>query len=191
MEIKFKQGDRITIPEGCTAVINNGVVVFEKEEREFKDGDILVDDTTLPWFSNKLIMIYKGEKTDDGSYRCYIHLTGSGTFKINSLYCNMKDRKIRHATEVEKQRLFDKMKEHGLRWNAEEKKVEKVRWKPEVDEDYFYVNFYGNVVQTRNIGGYGDYELQKVYNYFPTREQAKKASEAINETLRRFHEENE
>ena len=32
MEILLKQGDRLPIPEGCKAVINDGVVVFEKED---------------------------------------------------------------------------------------------------------------------------------------------------------------
>lgn len=183
MEIKFKQGDRIAIPEGCTAVINNGAVVFEKEEYEFKDGDIIA--------KSDAVAILKGD-FKNGIFRDYACLNFDGKVLIsNNTEWSTMPVGWHIATEVEKQRLFDKMKEQGFRWNAEKKQVEKVRWKPEVDEDYFYVNFYGNVVQTRNIGGYGDYELQKAYNYFPTREQAKKASEAINETLRRFHEENE
>ena len=44
MEIKFKQGDSVVIPEGCKAVINGGIVVFEKEgkSKDFNRGDILV-----------------------------------------------------------------------------------------------------------------------------------------------------
>ena len=35
---------------------------------------------------------------------------------------------LSYSTEEEKQLLFDKMKEQGLKWNAEEKRGEKIRW---------------------------------------------------------------
>ena len=38
MEIKFKKGDSVIIPEGCKAVINNGMVVFERIV-SFKTGE--------------------------------------------------------------------------------------------------------------------------------------------------------
>lgn len=56
MEIKLQCGDTITIPKGCKAIVKDGSVVFEKEEKaevqEFKDGDVLCgiyddDDTIL------------------------------------------------------------------------------------------------------------------------------------------------
>lgn len=44
MKIELQCGDTITIPEGCKAVIKDGNVIFEKEEKvsNFNDGDILV-----------------------------------------------------------------------------------------------------------------------------------------------------
>ena len=41
MEILLKQGDRLPIPEGCKAVIEGDVVLIEKKETEFNDGDIV------------------------------------------------------------------------------------------------------------------------------------------------------
>ena len=190
MEIKFKQGDSVVIPEGCKAVINGGMVVFEKEERKFKSGDILIDDFTFPWFSNKITMIYKGEKTDNVGFMCYAKMSGSGNLYIGDSCRNLKFCEIRHATEEEKQRLFDKMKEQGLRWNAEEKKVEEIKWQPKNGERYCFVNAFceiGNIVCFEN---HIDKGLEKIYNQFRTEEQAKKAAEAVRETLRRFHEEN-
>lgn len=116
MEIKFKQGDSVTIPEGCKAVIKkDGVVVFEKEDTEFKDGDILHSNI------NDVQVIFK-------------NISYNGFFA--SYYNNINDddeswnlKVFRHSTEGEKQLLFDKMKEKGLRWNAEEKRVEKIRWR--------------------------------------------------------------
>ena len=41
MEVKFNAGDMCAIPDGCKATIKDGVVIFEKEKQEFKDGDVL------------------------------------------------------------------------------------------------------------------------------------------------------
>nr|DAG98489.1 MAG TPA: JmjC domain, hydroxylase [Crassvirales sp.] len=43
MKVELQAGDKITIPEGCKAIINDGSVVFEKEQG-FKDGDIVISD---------------------------------------------------------------------------------------------------------------------------------------------------
>lgn len=46
MKVELQCGDSITIPEGCKAIVKDGSVVFEKEDKEevqeFKDGDVLV-----------------------------------------------------------------------------------------------------------------------------------------------------
>lgn len=41
MEITFKDGDRIRIPEGCKATIDGNEVVIEKEREKFKRGDVI------------------------------------------------------------------------------------------------------------------------------------------------------
>ena len=97
----------------------------------------------------------------------------------------------RLATEEEKQRLFDKMKEQGLRWNAEEKKVEKIRWQPKNGERYSFVNAFCEISNIVCFENHIDEGLEKTYNQFRTEEQAEKAAEAVKETLMKFHEENE
>lgn len=39
MEVKFKEGDSVNIPENCVAKIVDNVVVFEPKKVEFKKGD--------------------------------------------------------------------------------------------------------------------------------------------------------
>ena len=36
MKVELQCGDTITIPEGCKAIVKDGSVVFEKEERKQK-----------------------------------------------------------------------------------------------------------------------------------------------------------
>lgn len=122
MKVELQCGDCITIPKGCKAVIKYGCVIIEKAQ-EFKDGDIL---THTDYKNYPCPFIYKS--TDERGF----HLFYVGIDYTNEIFLSGKEYdtwgndKLRYATEEEKQRLFDKMKERGLKWNAEEKKVEKV-----------------------------------------------------------------
>lgn len=181
MEIVLKQGDRIRIPEGCVAQIDGNEVVIEKKEQEFKDGDVLA---TTKCVGTKTILIFKGKESRKNSFRS--HFNSSGLNEEGWAYPL-----FRYATDEEKQLLFDKMAEQGWRWNAEEKRVEKIRWTPGVGETYHYVNFYAGVSETKNVNGHADEELKEVHNQFRTHEQAEEAAAAVRETLKKFHEESE
>lgn len=151
MIVDFQCGDTVTIPEGCKAIVKDGSVVFEKEEKEeaktqdFKDGDVL---TSL--FDNKVVFIFKEDESKqkdnrNGYYVCHTYVSYSVGYAIevptkDSLsFCGHKE-DVRHATNEEKQFLFDKMKEQGLRWNAKEKRVEKIRWRAKKGEEYHFMN---------------------------------------------------
>lgn len=196
MKVDFQCGDTITIPEGCKAIVKDGSVTFVKEEedKEFKDGDILIDDRKLSEFSCKIIMIYKGAKSEEGCYECYIFRNLIGSLVINEGCCSSEFVKIRPATEEEKAELFAEMKEQGLRWNAEEKRVEKIRWRAEERKIYYYVSNEMKVSSTcrpKKGAHLYDYEGNSYlsYNYFRTKEQAKEAARRMKETLKKYHEE--
>ena len=200
MEIKLQCGDTITIPDGCKAIIKDGSVVFEKEEKEeaktqdFKDGDVL---TSL--FDNKVVFIFKEDESKqkdntNGYYVCHIYVSSSIGYTIevptkDSLsFCGHKD-DVRLATNEEKQLLFDKMKEQGLRWNAEEKRVEKIRWRAKKGENYYF--FDANLLVRSIDDTYStfDNELWDAFNHFRKEEQAKEAAKRVKETLRKYHKE--
>lgn len=189
MKVELQSGDSIAIPEGCKAIVKDGSVVFEKVQ-EFKDGDVL---TSL--FDNKVVFIFKEDelKQKDNKNGYYVCHTGNYVIDVStkdSLYfCGYKEG-VRLATDEEKQFLFDKMKEKGLKWNAEEKRVEKIRWRAEKGEKYFtlkgatlMVDFY---IEDFDIT---DEECHKYGNYFHTEEQTKEAAKRVKETLRKYHEE--
>ena len=175
MEIKFKKGDSVIIPEGCKAVINNGMVVFERIV-PFKTGDILIS-------REKGVTLIFDKMLDADSFIDIYYL---GVLPYRSFVLE----NFRLATEEEKQLFFDKMKEKGLRWNAEEKKVEKIKWQPQNGERYFFVNAFCEIGSIACLENYIDELLGKICNQFRTKELAEKAAEAVRETLRRFHEEN-
>lgn len=181
MEITFKDGDRIRIPEGCKATIDGNEVVIEKKEQEFKDGDILASTECA---IVKTILIFKGKEPRKNSFRS--HFNSSGLNEEGWAYSL-----FRYATDEEKQVLFDKMEEKGLQWNAEEKRVEKIRCRAKNGEKYYVVNNFGHVVADKESGFDIDRLRWEFGNYFRTQEQAEKATKAVRETLKKFHEENE
>ena len=132
MEVKFNAGDTIAIPDGCKATIKDGIVIFEKD---FEDGDVLHS------LHDDLMLIYK-EGSSSESFSSHFntaHNYNSG-WNIHS---------FRHATEEEKQLLFDKMKEQDLRWNAEEKRVEKLLWRADVGEEYYHLGTQGIPIEDK------------------------------------------
>ena len=81
------------------------------------------------------------------------------------------------------------MKEQGLRWNAEEKKVEKIRWRAPEKCKYWYCTIDFNAAKTADYRYELDHRMNKYGNYFRTEEQAKEAGKRVKETLRKYHEE--
>ena len=185
MEIKLKAGDSLNIPEGCKAVIKDNVVVFEKEQ-EFKNGDILAH---LNYLNYRCPFIYKG--TDkNGFHKYYIGLDVLSSITLpNCTDARWGNGTLRYATEEEKQLLFDKMKEQGLRWNAEEKRVEKIRWRARKSEEYCFMNTDLTTVYTTELGDDIDTKRYNALNYFRTKEKNEEAAKRIKETLRNYHEE--
>lgn len=200
MKVKLKCGDSITIPDGCKAIVKDGSVVFEKEEKEeaktqdFKDGDVL---TSL--FDNKVVFIFKEDElkqkeNKNDYYVCHIYVSSSIGYTIevptkdNLSFCGHKD-EVRLATNKEKQFLFDKMKEQGLLWNAGEKRVEKVRWRAKKGDRFYCFDTDFSVLDGLEEGSKLDDSSWRSYNYFRTAEQVKEAIKRMKQELRKYHDE--
>lgn len=169
MEIKLSAGDKIQIPTGCKATIeDNQIIIEEKQEEEFKEGDILhsIYDGTM--------IIFKafGKTGEMISYYDNDRLNISERWLISS---------FRHATEDEKQRLFDKLKEQGLRWNAETKQMEKIRKRAEKGEKYLFITGRGEIVEYTEDNDFDDNENYALGNYslLSEREQAEEDAKAV------------
>ena len=107
---------------------------------EFKDGDIL--SYQCGRLKNRSIYIYRYHKTLNTAY--YVALSGDtdSTFRINNkekCALNGYDHTVRFATEEEKQKLFDAIKENGYKWNAKTKTLDKLvesRFDPKTLQPY-------------------------------------------------------
>ena len=188
MKVELQCGDTITIPEGCKATIRDGSVAFEKDQ-EFKDGDVL---TLL--HNNKAVFIFREDevkqKNNENDY--YVGYTASYCIDVPTkgspfFYGHKKD--VRLATEEEKQFLFNKMKEKGLRWNAEEKKVEKIRWRAKKGEIYYRMGLGKWISREIDERSDSDDRFYDTLNYFRTEKQVVEALKRRKEMLRKYHEE--
>jgi hypothetical protein len=193
MKVELQCGDTITIPEGCKAIVKDGSIEIEKEEKEevqeFKDGDVL---TSL--FDNKVVFIFKEDelKQKDNKNGYYVCHTSDYVIDVSTkdslLFCGHK-KDVRFATEEEKQLLFDKMKEQGLKWNAEEKRVETIRWRAKEGEDYYFIDVDLTVKSIDDTYSTFDNKLWDALNYFRTKEYTEEAARRVKEVLFQYHEE--
>lgn len=187
MEVIYKYGDSITIPDGCKVSIKYGCVVFEKEQ-SFKDGDILV---SVEKNFRRNAFIYKNT-ADEGFHSYYIGLDACGQLSSCEKPTNRwGNDELSYATEEEKQLLFDKMKKRNLRWNAEKKQVENIRWRADIGEYYYFIATTGLIceAESKKEELYTDNYRYSFFNQFRTEKQAQEAAKRVKETLKNYHNE--
>ena len=173
MKIKLNAGDKIQVPENCTATIEDNLIIIEeqKEEQkeEFKDGDILRSVKT------DAIVIFKSYQNNFKDCFCSHYNSRNDPNRFwNPL-------SFRHATKEEKQAFFDEVKAKGLQWNAETKKMESIRKREEYGESYLYVNRLGEVCAMHELKSCFDDENFNSGNYYSAEEfeQAEEDAKAI------------
>lgn len=110
LELQYIETKCVIFPKGKTT--------WEGFQRPFKDGDVIFGRNTVCSY----ITIYKHFK-DKISFYYYACLTSSGHFLIDNFADNLN---LRLATEEEKEKLFQVIKDNGYRWNAEAKTLEKL-----------------------------------------------------------------
>lgn len=145
MEVKIKQGSEML--DATIEMVDGVMVVSPKEMKldvtEFKDGDVLTggfeDNGGLPW-----TFILKGEiENFHNNYMFaeeYVSLDSNDSFEISS-YSDAIEW-VRYATEEEKKKLFDKLKEEGYEWKPDTKELVKLKWKPKEGEEFWLPLYY-------------------------------------------------
>nr|DAU91278.1 MAG TPA: hypothetical protein [Bacteriophage sp.] len=186
MKVELQCGDTITIPEGCKAIVKDGSVVFEREKEEYKEefkrGDFIVSKM------NEILLV-DVHSFENCRLRSFVHIQQDGMLSDSSYSLWNGNHTWRLATEEEKQLLFDKMKKQGLQWNAEEKRVEKIRWRAKKDGDYYFIDINLTVKSIDDTYSTFDNGLWNALNYFHTEEYTAEAARRVKETLRKYHEE--
>lgn len=100
-------------------IFPKGKTTWEGFHRPFKNGDIVAIDSG----GGAQVFIFNEYINDSNNYvRCYVMLDDDGTLNIE-----LSDYYVtRFATEEEKQKLFQTIKDNGYHWNSETKTLEKL-----------------------------------------------------------------
>ena len=169
MEIKLNAGDKIQVPANCKATIEDNLIIIEKKQDDFKDGDILHSKIT------DIVVIFSHYTRDDK------HIFGSYLDSINDPNTGWFTEKFRHATEEEKQTFFDELRRQGLYWNAETKTMERIRKRAKLNDFYLYIGRNGEVLEVMDYKIPYDDDNYNVGNYYLPHErgQAEKDAKAI------------
>lgn len=125
MEVRIKQGNEML---DATIEMVDGVMVVSPQVDEFdpKDGDVVAIN------EGSQIFVCKEYLRDGGIYAYF------GWDLLSNVIFDEGEWDVdRYATFEEKRKLFDKLKENGLSWDAEKKEVVKIKWKPKCDENYY------------------------------------------------------
>lgn len=133
MELKIEIDGKIM--EAAIKVVDDTMVVSPKIEKyEPTDGEIVTVTTktgmSYTCFFNRYVngCIY--------SYGGLNHPFNK-FFDCDFVCCSKQLKTIYPATEEEKKKLFDKLKEEGYEWKAETKELVKLKWKPMTGQWYY------------------------------------------------------
>jgi hypothetical protein len=102
-------------------IFPKGKNTWEKFQKPFKDGDVVAYDDEE---GDTQLFIYKEkiEIEEDGYALCYLTLPSDGRLDLSEGEYSFQ----RFATEEEKEKLFQVIKDNGYKWNAETKTLEKL-----------------------------------------------------------------
>lgn len=173
------------IPEGCNRVTieQQGRQIITTFEPEFKEGDVLFVEENMPYLST--IFVFK-KNIDNNRNESYVAII-DGDYGCTSGSVHGFPR---HATEEEKQKLFDAMAKDGKRWNAEEKQVEDIkpkRWRAKENMNYWHLDSQLNASRDTEHGVKWDDMRYISGNYFISDDDAESAAEKIKELLKQIN----
>ena len=122
-----------TIEERLGGKLNRETLEIEKNQPEFKNGDIVVAEGEN---KGKKIFIFRykirDSNTDEHGYKSYINVNSDGSLFNNMTFYLRKDFVYRLATDSEKQQLFKALANEGKGWDAEKKMIVDLKslWNP-------------------------------------------------------------
>lgn len=170
MELKFKAGDSVNIPENCTAKIENGIVIFEPDEYIPRVGDCVkleLNDKTILFYCTSSGRGYVNSKTYIFNNKVEVDCEEDGV-----AYCGWPNMSGYRYSKIDKEYLQSEFQKLGYEYDFETHTAKKIRWKPEVGEKYWVVGASGDVCATTWNNDSCDKKLYDVNNCHKTKSEA-------------------
>lgn len=182
--------------------VNSGTIVLNisGKTRTFVDaklvsavnGDIVLDLPSFKLTKGAYVTIHLNHdpriqrtfiSNTDNDYLITYHVTQySGGIKFNG---NWDTKSIcRNATPEEIQELNNQLAAEGKRWNPDTMQIEKLRWKPNKNDIYYYISSVGWFITSETWDNWiYDIEHYEMGNCFKTKEEAEVKLEQIKQIL--------
>lgn len=115
--------------------LNRETLEIEKDQPEFKDGDVVVvDEIPFDLYSKCIFILKENLNTGEIKARAYVlYNVNKDSIFFDTPIMKVIERNIHLATDEEKQQLFDALEKEGKVWDAEKKAIvvkPKVELKP-------------------------------------------------------------
>lgn len=122
-----------TIEERLGGKLNRETLEIEKDQPEFKDGDVVVvDEIPFDLYSKCIFILKENLNTGEIKARAYVlYNVNKDSIFFDTYVTKVIERNIHLATEEEKQQLFDALAKKGKAWDAEKKLVVDLKTKCE------------------------------------------------------------
>ena len=177
------------IPEGTKLIVSQEgdkvVIEFAPKKFDPKDGDIIV--LYNESLKSKCIGIFEKYTNKNKSVIMFFAIN-----YIGKLDCNVKPygfTELKPATDSEKQQLFDALEKAGYTWNAKEKKVEKLRWKPKNGGLFYFFDSELNPVEATFCDGYIPHLKRiKISNCFKTQQECQAYCDYMKQKSKEYHD---
>ena len=148
-----------------------------------KRGDVLFVEENMPYLST--VFIFK-KYIESRRSEVYAANVGGKLVYFEGSVTGLP----RHATEPEKQQLFDALAKEGKQWNAEKKCIEDIkpkRWRAEKNMHYWHLDSQLNASRDTEHGVKWDDMRYISGNYFISDDDAEAAAKKIKELLKQIN----
>lgn len=165
MKVTLKFNGKNRVYENCSAEIKDNEIIIT---REFKNGDIVINRR-----EGRIAIFKKKDENEKLHDHAFLIIGRKLMIDDNAWNAYLEDWDF--ATEKEAQILLDALKKRGLQWNADKKCIEKLRWRAELGERYYFFDEFLEVQFTIEDENEDDDIYWGIGNYFKTREDAEAA----------------
>lgn len=190
MEVKIKNSDGSYSAAEWT--IENGVMVVSPKEVKFvpKNGDVCKIMSCIYIFKN-IKQTSLRNNADMVVYHCCYNETYNRLSIGEDVGVGYLNKNHRPATEEEKKKLFDKLKEEGYEFDFEKKELVKLKWKPNEGEHYFSpifsnIDFLFSTCSHICTGHFTDEMTIKKMRAFRTKDECQLFCDKLNQTIEEY-----
>lgn len=148
---------------------------------ELNDGDCLTHE-------DGTIVVYKESEEDPLLENMYFHAyyKNGGLFlpKNNSSFHDYINCEYKFSTSEEKKRMNNILSENGVYYDEKEKCLKKLRWRANINNSYYHIDF-GSLVVSQAMEEERTVDILRYnnLNYFQTKEEAEKKLSEIKSIL--------